>query len=55
MDYKTTQHVSVPHVKLFGPIITELCAKEVEEFSQYAVWENGLVGILSPTIMAATV
>ena len=33
MAYKTTQHVSAPNLKLFGPMKTELRVKEVEEFS----------------------
>ena len=33
MAYKTIQHVSVPNMKLFGSLKTELWAKEVGEFS----------------------
>ena len=33
MAYKTTQRVSTPNLKLFGPLKTELRVKEVEEFS----------------------
>ena len=31
--YKTIQRVSVPNLNLFGPVKTELRAKEVGEFS----------------------
>ena len=31
--YKTIQRVSVPNLKLFGPMNTELSAKEVGKFS----------------------
>ena len=55
MVYKTIQRVSVPNMRLFGPIKTELQAKEVGGFSCYVIWENGLVGILLPTIMAAAI
>ena len=33
VTYKTIQRVSVPHLKLFDPLNTELWAKEVGEFS----------------------
>ena len=33
MTFKTIQHVSVPNLKLFGPMKTELQVKEVGEFS----------------------
>ena len=33
MACKTIQRVSVPNLKLFGPMETELWAKEVGEFS----------------------
>ena len=33
MVYKTMQRVSVPNLKLFGPMKTEIWAKEVGEFS----------------------
>ena len=32
MGYKTIQHVSAPNLKLFGPMKTELWAKEVRGF-----------------------
>ena len=40
MAYKTIQRVSVPNLKLFGSMKTELCAKEVGEFSimAYGKW-----------------
>ena len=51
MACKTIQPVSVSNLNLFGLIKTELWVKEV----CYVIWENGLVGILLPTIMAATI
>ena len=33
MVFKTIQRVSVPNLELFGPMNTELWAKEVEELS----------------------
>ena len=47
---KTIQHVSVLNLKLFGPMNTELWASE-----HRVTWENGLLGIILPTIMAATI
>ena len=43
MVYKTIQGVSIPNLKLFGPVKAELWAKEVGEFS-IMLWVNGLVG-----------
>ena len=54
MTYKVVQRVCVPNFKLFGPIKTELCAKELQNFLLcYA--ENGPVDILLPTNMAVAV
>ena len=39
MTFKTVQHVSLQNLKSFGPIETELRAKEVGEVS--VIWENG--------------
>ena len=39
MAYRTTQRVSVPNFNLFGPMKTELRAKEVGEFS-IMLYEN---------------
>ena len=55
MAYKTVPRVTVPNLKLFGKIKTELWAKEFGEFSLMLSGENGLVGILLPTNMAATI
>ena len=52
MAYKTRQRVSVPNLKLFKSMKTELSAKEVGEFS-IMLMENGLVGILLPTLIVA--
>ena len=41
MAYKTIQRVSVPNLKLFGSMKTELRAKEVGEFS---IMSYGKVG-----------
>ena len=53
MTYQTIQHVSVPNLHLFGPMKTELQAKEVGEIS--IIWENGLVGTLLPAKVAALI
>ena len=53
MAYETTQRVSVPNLKLFGPMKTNLWAKEVGEFSIMLHGEDKLLGILLPTNMAA--
>ena len=45
--------VSVPNLKLFEQMEIELWAKEIVEFS--VIWENGLVGILLVTNMAAAI
>ena len=55
MVYKTIQHVSVPNLKFFGPIKTELWAKEVGDFLNYVIRENGLVGSFLPTNMATII
>ena len=52
MAYKTIHCVSVPNLKVFGQMKAEVWVKEV---FYYVIWENGLVGILLPTIMAATI
>ena len=52
MAYKTIQRVFVLNLKLFGPMETELQAKEV---GHYVMQGNGLVGILLPTNMAAAI
>ena len=54
ITYKTIQRVSVPNFNLFGPTKPELRAKEVREISA-VIWENGLVGTLLPTNMAAAI
>ena len=46
MTYKTIQPVSVPNLKLFGPMKTELLAKEVREVS--IIWENVRGAFLPP-------
>ena len=55
MGSKTIQRISAPNFKLFSQTNTELWAKEVGGFPYYAIWENGLVGILLNTIMAAAI
>ena len=42
MAYKTIKRASVPILKSFGPMKTELRGKEVREFSYYVIWENEL-------------
>ena len=51
MAYKTIKRVSVPNLKTFGPTKIELRAKEVGD----VIWENGLVGVLLPTNIAAAI
>ena len=48
MAYRTIQRVSVPNLKLFGSMKTELWANESWRIFYYVTWENGLVGILCP-------
>ena len=53
MAYETTLRVSVPNLKLFGPIKTELRVKKLKNFLlSDVISENGPV--LLPTNMAAS-
>ena len=55
MTYKIIQQVSVPNLKLFESMKTELSAKDVGEFLLCCYMGKWVVGILLPTNMAAAV
>ena len=52
MACKTTQRVSVPNLKLFGSMKTELCTQEILEF---CIMFCGKMGWCLATNMAATI
>ena len=55
MTYKTIQRVSVPNLKLCGPMNIELRPKQVEDFSITSYGKIGWWANLLPTIMAAVI
>ena len=53
--FKIIQLVFIPNRELFGQMKTELLAKKSQRIFCNVIWENELVGIVLPIIVAAAI